>query len=107
MDKISVNPKSMFFEPASVEEVSSIIRSLKPKNSSGYDDISNKLLKELHPVILQPLTEIINRSLHEGIFLEDMKRSDTIPLYKAKEKYYTTDYRPISLLLTCLKFWRK
>ena len=63
----------MFFEPASVYEMSSIIRSLKPKNSSGYDDISNKLLKELHPIILQPLTEVINKSLHEGIFLDDMK----------------------------------
>ena len=63
LDKIPVNPKSMFFEPASVHEVSSVIRSLKPKNSSGYDDISNTLLKELHPVILQPLTEVINKSL--------------------------------------------
>ena len=68
IDKIPINPKCMFFEPASLQEVSNIIRSLKPKHSSGYDDISNKLLKELHPVILQPLTEVINKSLQEGIF---------------------------------------
>ena len=73
LDKIQINPECMFFEPASLQEVSNIIQSLKPKNSSGYDDISNKLVKELHPVILKPLTEVINRSLQEGIFPDDMK----------------------------------
>ena len=73
LDKIQINPKCMFFEPVSLQEVSNIIQSLKPKNSSGYDDISNKLVKELHPVILKPLTEVINRSLQEGIFPDDMK----------------------------------
>ena len=97
----------MFFEPASVEEVSNLINALKPKNSSGYDDISNRLLKELHPVIIEPLTDIINRSLHQGTFPDDMKQSDTIPLYKAKERYYTTNYRPISLLLTMSKILEK
>ena len=92
----------MFFEPASVEEVSRLINTLKPKNSSGYDDISNKLLKTLHPLIMHLFTEIINRSLQEGIFSDD-----TVPLYKAKERYYTTNYRPISLLLTLSKVLEK
>ena len=63
----------MFFIPASVEEVSRLINTLKPKNSSGYDGMSNKLLKTLHPVIIEPFTEIINRSLQEGSFPDDMK----------------------------------
>ena len=107
LNKIPSNGTSMFFEPASVEEVSRLINNLKPKNSSGYDDISNKLLKMLHPVIIHPFTEIINRSLQEGIFPDDMKRADTVPLYKAKEQYYTTNYRPISLLLTLSKVLEK
>ena len=48
LDKIQINPKCMFFKPASLQEVSNIIQSLKPKNSSGYDDISNKLVKEFN-----------------------------------------------------------
>ena len=107
LERIPFNPKSMFFEPVTMQEVSNIIQALKPKHSSGYDDISNKLIKELHPVILKPLTEVINRSLQEGTFPDDMKRSDTIPLYKTKEKYYTTNYRPISLLLTLSKILEK
>ena len=107
LNKIPSNGTSMFFEPASVEEVSRLINNLKPKNSSGYDDISNKLLKTLHPVIIHPFTEIINRSLQEGIFPDDMKRADTVPRYKAKERYYMTNYRPISLLLTLSKILEK
>ena len=68
LNKIPSNGTNMFFEPASVEEVSRLIN-----NSSGYDDISNKLLKTLHPVIMHPFIEIINRSLQEGIFPDDMK----------------------------------
>ena len=107
LNEIPSNSISMFFEPASVEEVSRTINNLKPKNSSGYDDISNKLLKILHPVITHPLTNIINMSLQEGIFPDDMKQADTIPLYKGKERYYTTNYRPISLLLTLSKVLEK
>ena len=107
LGKMQHNTNTMFFNPASVEEVSKIINALKPKNSSGYDDISNKLLKLLHPVIIEPLTEIINRSLQEGSFPDGMKRSDTIPLYKSKERCHTTNYLPISLLLTLSKVLEK
>ena len=50
LKKIKINPNTMYFQPASVEEVSKVISELKPKTSSGYDNISNKLLKQLHPV---------------------------------------------------------
>ena len=86
LKKIKKNPNTMYFQPASEEEVSKLISKLKPKTSSGYDNISNKLLKQLHPVIVSPLTEIINRSLSEGCFPDSMKIADTIPLYKAKER---------------------
>ena len=107
LNKIPINCTSMFFEPASVNEVSRLISNVKPKNSSGYDDISNKLLKTLHSVIIEPFTEIINRSLQEGSFPDDMKQADTIPLYKAKERFFTTNYWPISLLLTLSKILEK
>ena len=107
LNKIQKNSKTMYFQPASVEEVSKVISELKPKTSSGYDNISNKLLKQLHPVIITPLTEIINRSLSEGHFPDSMKTADTIPLYKAKERDNTNNYRPISLLLTLSKILEK
>ena len=57
----------MYFTPASEQEVSRLITELKPKSSLGYDNISNKVAKALCPVILEPFTEIINRSQHVRI----------------------------------------
>ena len=51
-----------------MEEVLSIINNLENQNSSGYDDISNKLLKSIKEVVCTPLTVIINQSLLNGIF---------------------------------------
>ena len=69
--------------------------------------INNVLLKELHPVIVEPLTIVFNKSLLEGTFPTQMKQVDTVPLHKSKEKYLVTNYRPISLLLTICKLLEK
>ena len=61
------------FSTMSVEEVISIINNLENKNSSGYDDISNKLLKSIEEEVCTPLTVIINKSLLNGIFLDALK----------------------------------
>jgi hypothetical protein len=54
-------------------EVKTIIMSLKPKNSTGYEGIPNKILKHCVPSISKPLTYIYNYSLTTGIFLERCK----------------------------------
>ena len=59
--------------PVSETEVISIIKSLKSKNTTGYDGISNKILKHCAHIISKPLTYIYNRSLTTGIFPERCK----------------------------------
>ena len=94
-------------KPITEGEVDRLIRNLPNKNSSGYDDLSNILLKELHHLITQPLTDLFNRSISEGIFPEAMKLADTVPLYKSKDRTLTTNYRPVSLLITISKLLEK
>ena len=72
-NKIPQNENSMYFNPTSAHEISNIIKKLENKSSHGYDQISNKLLKELHPVISHPLMLVFNKSLEEGVFPELMK----------------------------------
>ena len=52
----------------STKEFENITNSLKPKNSSGYDGTSTKLLN-----ISSPLTHICNKSLSPGIFPDRLK----------------------------------
>jgi hypothetical protein len=49
-------------------EVDKIIHSLKRKDSYGYDEVSNRILKNSAPYILAPLTYIFNKILSTGIF---------------------------------------
>ena len=53
------------------------------KTSSGYDNISNKLLKAILPALLTSLEMIFNRALTEGIFPKNM--ADVVLLFKCKE----------------------
>ena len=45
--------------------------------------------------------------MNEGIFPEAMKLTDTVPLYKNKERYIIDNYRLISLLITLSKILEK
>jgi hypothetical protein len=42
--------------PITEAEIKSIIHSLKPQNSSGYDEINSKIVKTCASVISHPLT---------------------------------------------------
>ena len=107
ISKIPQNPKSLYFAPITTLEIERIISKLEPKKSSGHDGISNKLIKDLCDVISYPMTLIFNQSLQTGRFPSAMKWADITPLYKSKNKYETTNYRPISLLLTISKILEK
>ena len=107
LQKIPSNDHSIFITPTNKTEITKLIGSLKNKTSSGHDGISNKILKGITDSIVEPLNIIFNKSLEEGVFPTDMKKADTVPLYKSKDKDDKNNYRPISLLLTVSKLLEK
>ena len=107
LSQIPTNPRSIFMSPTCPTEIRNIIDKLPNKSSSGHDNISNILLKHLKEALIPPLTIIFNSSIKEGMFPHGMKAADVIPLYKTKEKYLVTNYRPISLLVTIFKILEK
>jgi hypothetical protein len=68
--------------PVSEAEVKTIIMPPKPKNSTGYDGIPNRILKYYVHFISKPLTYIYNCSLTTGIFPERCKCAIVRPNYK-------------------------
>jgi hypothetical protein len=54
-------------------EIDKIIHFIKCKDSSGYDEISSKILKISAPYVLSPLTFIINKILSTGVFSGKIK----------------------------------
>jgi hypothetical protein len=59
---------NIIFDHTTTSEIEKIIKSLKSRNSSGYDKISFKILKLSSSFIASPLNYISNRSILSGSF---------------------------------------
>ena len=107
MKCLQSNKSSIFFNPTDIWEIKQIVTKLPSKNSSGHDNISNILLKEIIDSISHVLCTIFNKSLEHGEFPSIMKLAKVVPLYKGKEHFLETNYRPILLLTTVSKVLEK
>jgi exonuclease III len=99
--------QSLFLSPTDPQEIAIEINSLKPKTSYGIDGISTKLLKSLKNEISEPISILVNKSLEEGVFPENLKITKLIPVYKSKDKENLDNYRPIAVLPSISKIYEK
>jgi len=97
----------MEWKYATTYELEKIIKSLKSKNSHGYEEISNKIIKLSASFIISPLTYIGNEILKTGIFPDRLKYAIVRPIFKKGDKHKTSNYRPISLLTSFSKIIEK
>jgi hypothetical protein len=80
---------------ATTNEIDKIIKSLKTKNSYGYDEIPVKIIKLSVPFIISPLTYICNKSL-SSVFPERLKYAIIKSVREKGDRSLPSNYRPIS-----------
>ena len=95
------------FLPINNKAVSDIISKLKPKDSTGFDNISTRMLKFLGNLLTPVLSLVINQSLLTGIFPAKLKIAKVIPIFKKDDNAIFGNYRPISLLPAISKVFEK
>ena len=91
---------SFVFSPTSTFEIHTLIDKLNNKKSSGYDLISNSILRETKDIIAPYLNVLFNKCISQGIFPDSFKTAQVIPLFKGGDKEDPNPYRPIPLLLS-------
>ncbi len=95
------------FCEVSRENVGSYIKSIA-NSKALFDDIPLKIFKSILPVILDPLTHIVNLSLKTGEIPESCKYARVTPISKGGDISDVDNYRPISILpliAKCIEFF--
>lgn len=97
-DKMTLNSNSIFMMPVAPLDIHQIIKTLKNTNSSGYDGIMTKIIKDVGEIICEPLSYCVNLCIEEGVFPDKLKISVIKPIFKKGDKTNMNNYRPIALI---------
>ncbi len=87
------------FDNVSVADISEIIAK-SPSPSSLIDPVPSWIVKQQLDVLLPAITDIVNKSLTEGVVPDELKRAIINPLLKKSSLDHNTfkNYRPVSNL---------
>ena len=100
------NTKSIFLDPVSNTEIEKLILLMK-NSSAGWDEIDSKILKQTYGIYLHILVHLINLSLKEGIFPNQLKLARVVTIFKSEDKMLLNNYRPVSVLPLLSKLYER
>ena len=97
---------SILLAPVTLTEIDDIFKTLR-RCAPGYDELTTDIISLSLPCIKNPLLHIMNQSLLQGVFPNELKVANVIPLYKADDPMKFNNYRPVSLLSILSKIFEK
>ena len=74
------------FKETNVTELIKVIDSILPKSSSGFDLLSNRMLKKEKHKFSRLLIDLINETIKGRVFPEVLKTAKVIPIFKKGDK---------------------
>ena len=87
-------------------EVNTII-SAKKNSALGYGELPTYILKQCIDSYIKPLTCLINMSISQGMFPNQLKLEIIIPLFKGEDEQLVQTYRHISVFPCFQKYLKK
>ena len=105
MESINVD-QSIYLVPTDVNEIHRILKQIKTK-SAGWDEINNEVIMQSFHTFSNVLVHLVNLSLLNGVFPNEMKIAKVIPLYKNGNNKIVSNYRPVSILPIFSKLYER
>ena len=94
---INTNIHSIYIPDISKNEIITVINTLK-NSAPGNDEMPAPILKQCIETYIDPLTYLVNLSINQGIFPDELKIAKVLPIYKSDDKQLIQNYRPIAVL---------
>ena len=95
MSYINTNIHSIYIPDISKNEIITVINTLK-NSAPGIDEMPASILKQCIKTYIDPLTYLVNLSINQGIFPDELKIAKVLPIYKYDDNnlYRITDEYP-------------
>ena len=88
---------SFYAAPVTSQELEKLLLDLN-NSACGWDGFEAKVIKNSYKEILEPFLHICNLSLTSGVFPRQLKIAKVVPLFKAGDPMFFSNYRPVSIL---------
>ena len=96
--KVIKTTEKFSFHNVKDDEVQKIIMNLDGSKATPVGDIPTDMLKQAIDIHLLIMTQIINMSIDNNCYPEDLKLAEVSPVFKKKDDLNKENYRPISVL---------
>jgi retron-type reverse transcriptase len=98
---------NLSFTEISDDFVEKQINKINVNKFTGFDGVSVKIMKMAKPVIVKPITKLINKSISSAKFPDNLKEAHVVPLHKKNSQLEARNYRPVSILPVVSKFFER
>ena len=87
----------LYLDPVTEDEVDKIISNFR-ESAAGWDELKPTVVKSVRHCIASPLSHICNLSFVTGIFPDELKIANVVPIFKSGDEMVFSNYRPVSVL---------
>ena len=87
----------LYLDPVTEDEVDKIISNFR-ESAAGWDELKPTVVKSVRNCIASPLSHICNLSFVTGIFPDELKIANVVPIFKSGDEMVFSNYRPVSVL---------
>ena len=87
----------LYLHPVTEDEVDKIISNFR-ESAAGLDELKPTVVISVRNCIASPLSHICNLSFVTGLFPDELKIANVVPIFKSGDEMVFSNYRPVSVL---------